>query len=92
MDITEYADALNLELAVRRYPNRTPRWTASFAYAETKDSKADATLTGLYGSGRTPTEAIRDYADQLQGKVLIVRAGHPDERREYQVPAIMEYT
>jgi len=85
MNIEEYADVLNLELEIRRYPNQNGRYTAKFAKCETKDSPTDGILCGSYGNGRSPSDAINDYLNKIRGKLLVVDAMSA-ERRSYVVP------
>ena len=86
MNIEEYADALNLELEIRRYPNQCNRYAASFENCETKASADDGCLTGTYGNGDSPSGAVVDYVQQIRGKILVHQAYSGDKRREYVVP------
>lgn len=85
MTIEEYADALNLELEIRRYPNQFNRYIASFKGCETKDEPESSVLSSTYGQGYGPLSAIDDYASKIKGKVLVINAMGGD-RREYLVP------
>lgn len=82
MDIQEYADAINLELDLKYYPNQKGRWIASFSDTEVK---GDGVLIGEYGNGASPVYAISDYIEKIAGKTIVVRA-NGDERREFVVP------
>jgi hypothetical protein len=86
MNIEEYADALNLQLEITRYPNQSNRYTARFANCETKDDADSGCLTSAYGNGHCPGSAIDDYLDKIRGRVLVVDAMSPDNRRQYVVP------
>lgn len=86
MNIQEYADVLNLELGLTRYPNQNNRWVARFESCETKDGADDCMLTSTYGNGSDPSSAIGDYVDQIKGKLLVVNASSDALRREYLVP------
>lgn len=79
MNIHEYADTLNLEITLRRYPNQNGRWTAKFDSCETKKDSLDGCLTGTYGNGIDPDSAIGDYVDQIRGKILVHR-GSAEQR------------
>ena len=83
MNITEYADVIDAELKVCRFPNQKERWVASFCAAEVKRGNI---LEGVYGDAHTPQEAIEDYIAQIRGKRLVLYAGSPTFRREYVVP------
>ena len=86
MDILEYADALNLEIELRRYPNQNGRWTARFSKSETKDNIDDCCLTGTYGNGVHPDNALWNYAKEISGKILVINAMDKERRMEYKVP------
>jgi hypothetical protein len=61
------------------------RFCASFQGCETKKSKTDGFLTSFCGNGKTVKEAIKDYARQLSG-LLLVKDSHSRARKEIQVP------
>lgn len=86
MHIEEYADALNLELIILRYPNQANRYCAQFEDCEVKDDAGSAILESAYGNGSTPQAAIAAYLNEIRGKVLVVCAGDPERRRQYVVP------
>lgn len=87
MNIYDYADALNLELVIRRYPNQESRFTASFADCDTKTSADSGVLKGTYGNGTSPGAAIRKYAAAISGRILVVNGNAATERR-YRVPQL----
>lgn len=86
MNIEEYADVLNLELEILRYPNQRNRYSAQFKRTETKDDPSDPCLTGTYGNGTSPAEAVQNYIDKIKGRLLVVNATGGNERRQYVVP------
>ena len=86
MNIEEYADALNLELEIRRYPNQQNRYTASFEDCDTKTSADSGVIEGTYGNGDSASAAIIDYVNQIRGKILVHRPFDGEKRREYVVP------
>lgn len=90
MNIDEYADALNLQLEITRYPNQGHRWTARFEGCDTKDNNEAGCLEGTYGNGHCPKSAISDYLDKIRGRVLVVDAMQPEKRRSYTVPKEIE--
>lgn len=86
MNIEEYADILNLELRILRYPNQGNRYCAAFERCETKEDAGSNMLTSNHGNGKSPAEAIEDYLTQIRGRLLVVSAYGDKERREYVVP------
>ena len=82
MNIYELADVLNAELDVKRYPNQAGRFSAKFKNCETKEG---CCLVGSYGNGRSATEAINNYSDEISGKTLVFDA-MTDKRREFVAP------
>lgn len=90
MKFEEYADALNLEIEITRYPNQSNRYTAEFRNVETKDKLDDGILSGTYGNGSTPWSAMREYMEKIRGKVLVVDAMGKERRRVYVVPKDLE--
>lgn len=83
MNITEFSDAIGCEIHVTYYPNQGGRWWASFEGAEVK---GELVLIGALGNGSTPEEAIKDYIDNIKGRVLVINGGQGDKRREHNVP------
>jgi len=66
------------------------RWTEdSRYYAEFEDCevKQGVGLRSEYGNGRTPEDAMADYARNISGKLLVLNAFGPN-RREIQAPII----
>ncbi|MFO7842259.1 MAG: hypothetical protein R6V16_00495 [Bacteroidales bacterium] len=82
-----YLDIINCQLELRRYANQDGRWLAKIVNSDIKDG---AVLMGIYGTGKTPDEAIQDYVDQIAGKKLIIDAAS-DRRREFEVPVFIQY-
>ena len=85
MNIYEFADVIDKEIIIRRYSNQNSRFMASFEGAETKENKSSCILSGTYGDGKNPNEAINNYAKKIQGRILIFNAVG-DKRQEYVVP------
>ncbi len=75
---------LNLEIKSRPKSYNLPRYIASFEKCEVKGI---GVLTSSYGNGDTPTEAIRDYCQQLSREVIVIDAYTP-KRREIVVPEL----
>jgi len=85
MNIYEFADVIDKEIVIRRYSNQNNRFMAKFEHSETKKNKSDCILSGSYGNGNSPEEALSNYMKEIQGKVLIFNA-MSDKRQEYVVP------
>lgn len=90
MTISEYCDAINVNIEIIRYSNQNERWTAKFEYCETKDNIDSAILCGEYGEGKTPTEAINSYIRNIRGKRIVLNASSKELRREFIVPFTLE--
>ncbi len=86
MTLTEYCDALNIEIEVKYYPNQGNRWCAYFKDCETKSGSI---LTSSYGDAPTPSGAINNYLDEIKGKLLVFNVGTP-KRMELYFPATIE--
>ena len=61
------------------------RFYAEFSRSEIKDGPI---LIGTFGDGRTPSEAIKNYATEISGKLLVINAYNKKERREIYVPIL----
>lgn len=70
----DFADKHGLAMEVRERASASPaaRFYASFRGVEVSEG---CILIGVYGNGRTPEEAIADYAPMLCGKRI--RVGYP---------------
>lgn len=80
MTIEEYCGVIDVELkCIMRRPGD---WYATASYVEVMDNGG---LRGEYGDGKNPNEALRQYAMQLAGKRIAVKA-KTKERREFNVP------
>lgn len=82
MDVTEYADVLNLEIVIRYYPNQEKRFCARFERVEIKEGSM---LAGVSGNASTPGDAMRDYITQISGK-LAVKNAYGENRLEFTIP------
>ena len=80
------ADLIGADLIVRRYANQKSRWMVTFEHGDTKDSVDDPLLTGTTGNGTTPFDALRDYAERIAGKILVLNGGDEKRRREFAMP------
>jgi hypothetical protein len=84
MNIYEFADVINKELIITRYPQQNGRFVADLEYAEVKD---DGMLVSSGGEGQNPIEALNNYAAQISGKTIVFDA-YGSKRREYLVPEL----
>ena len=65
MNIYDYADAINVDLVVRRYAAQGNRWIACFEHGEVKEGPC---LASEYGTGSNAEAAIEDYVLKIRGK------------------------
>ena len=87
MTIEEFAENNNLIMEVHeRDDPKLPRCYAHFKLSDIKDGSC---LIGKYGDGETEQEAIRNYAKEISGKLLVIGAFSSD-RRNIQVPRLIE--
>jgi hypothetical protein len=86
MTIYDFADVINKEIQVIRYPNQEGRFSACFSNCEIKEGIC---LSGEFGDGRSPTEAINNYARLILGKILVFHAMDKELRQEFVVPKMM---
>lgn len=87
MTIYEFAEAhdLTMEVRERRYPVCDPaRYYASFKGVEIMK---DCFLVGMFGNGRTPEEAITNYAKEISLQRLVFDPFRKS-RREIAVPRL----
>lgn len=68
------------------FPWPDNRWCAYFENAEVKDGRM---LIGLHGNGATKRDAMKDYARQISGKLLVINAFSTEGRREVYVPELL---
>lgn len=87
MKLEEYAQVIQKEIVIRFYPEAPSRWCARFDGGHVKEGIG---LTGEYGDGSTPTEALFRYVDRIRGKVLVFDPMSPEKRREFGVPTTLE--
>ena len=80
-------DIIGVDIITRRYANQNDRHTAKFENSGTKDDIADGILSGSYGEGKSPEIAIREYVQKIRGKLLVVNAASPNNRKEFFVPS-----
>ena len=80
--IYEFGDRHNLEITINERERRFwwygegERFYASFDHSEIKID--GGMLKWEYGNGKTPNDAINNYARVISGKVLVVNAHCPE--------------
>ena len=84
MTLTEYCDALNIQIVCTYIPNQDNRWTSKFYGADVREGNHG--LLGVYGNGKTAYAATVDYYKQIKGRTIVFHAMSETERREYKVP------
>lgn len=78
MKLDDYADTIRCYIHIVRYPQQEGRWSCSLLamgslYSlDTKENEHDPFLTGTYGSGTSPMEAMNDYCQKISGKLLVL--------------------
>jgi len=88
MKLTDWLDALNLELEIKRFPNQQERWIVNVPHSEIK---GDGVLIGTYGDANSTRGAVCNYIKKIQSQVLVLNAGSSKTRREYTVPEELTY-
>lgn len=85
MTVEQLALMLGRRLEIVRQPNAAlgDPWQASINGAEIKDG---AMLSGAYGRGVTPMEALSHYCTLIAGRTLVLNA-YRESRTEINVPA-----
>jgi hypothetical protein len=88
MTIEELAVLLGKQLQIVRQPNTSLEkpWQAQIVRTEVKNG---GILTGEYGSGVTPGEALANYCTLIAGQRLVVDAWS-EKRLEINVPSDLE--
>ncbi len=88
MNIEELGDIIKTDLIIRRYANQNNRYMCQFEHAETKVNERDSILTGTYGNGDSPEDAIYKYVDKIRGLFLVVNAmGDNVVMKTYSTPS-----
>lgn len=94
MRISAFADLHGLRMEI---VERSPHWYAGGGnfednrwYAHFKDveiSEDNRFLVGAHGNGRTPAQAVAEYARRISGQKLIHKA-YTAERKEIYAPIV----
>ena len=66
LTIYDLSDLLDVQLSLTRYPNQDGRWAAHFDGFQIREN--ESIVSGAYGQGKTPDEAIADYAKIIRGQ------------------------
>lgn len=82
INIFAFLDTIGCDLGLERFANQNGRWIATIKHSETKEGIG---LTGAYGNGKTPEQAIEDYVQRIKGKIIVINATS-DIRKEFKVP------
>jgi hypothetical protein len=89
--IRDFARTNDLDMVVierARGLRETMKLARYFAYFQGAEVKSDAVLSGEYGNGNVPEDAIANYALRISGKLLVIDAYDKEKRREIQVPEL----
>ncbi len=76
-----------VEVKWNRYINR---FQASITRADFKRDHRDRFLRGTFGSGPTRASALHGLTYEISGAIMVVNASSKDERREIEVPDLVE--
>lgn len=79
-----FADIIDKELIVRRYPNKDNYFLAEFDGSNIKNDNQDIMLRGIFGRGKNPESALVDYAKSIEGKIIIFD-NRNENRQEFVV-------
>jgi hypothetical protein len=82
MTILEFADIIDQRIEITYHPNQDNRWSAHFSSGEIKEG---VMLCSAFENGKTPMEALYNYAKRIAGQKLVFYA-NSTERKEYVVP------
>ena len=82
MKIGMFFDIVGVELKLTYHPNQYGRWCCG----SDLEVKSGRFLSGVFGNGKTPDEAIASYANEIKGKIVVKRAFYED-RHEFNVPS-----
>ena len=88
--IEDFADAHNLTMVVAemKHPEAQihSKYIAHFEDAEDQDHEYSSVIGTNYGEGRSPDEAIKRYANNISGRMLVIDAMSSENRKEIQCP------
>ena len=88
----DFADNIHKDLVITRHPQGSiygdglPHFVCYFQDIEIKDGKEGRITQAVYGEGRFPKDAMKDYVRQLRGKLLVLCDDLMDTKQEHMVP------
>ncbi len=86
MNIREFSKVINQRLSITGSANQDNLskvcWSATFERGEIKEGYI---LSNTFGYGSTPLLALRNYARQIKGKVIVFDA-YKKDRQTFDVP------
>ena len=88
MTISGFAKKHGLIMEVHEREAEMGEWLRFHASFPNAEIKVGPGLIGSFGDGRTPLEAIKNYATEISGKLLVINAYNKKERREIYVPIL----
>lgn len=87
LTIHDLADLIGADIIVKRFPNQESRWIAMFDGWQVREN--DSIVSGTYGSGNTPENALASYVDEIKGKrIETIRR---EDRQTFIVPKTLTY-
>lgn len=94
MKLADFADEHGLKMKVVErsrtdlHPSIPYEGNRYLAHFDDVDVKDGSILCGTFGNGATPAQAMKAYAREISGKLLVVAAGKA-ERREIWAPELV---
>jgi len=82
MKIKEFAKMIDREISVEKVIHREG-YVAEIKGLEIKD---DGIFDSCFGHGKTKHQALKDYAERIQGKIGMTYAYYQSIRREWNIP------
>lgn len=86
MSINKFAEQNGFVMEIVERDN--PKLSRFYAHFKNVESKDGCILSGEFGNGDTPEEAIVNYANSISGKLLVLHAGNPKKRKEIYAPIL----
>jgi len=87
--IEKFAEKNSLTMEVHERRKAIGDADRFYAHFKGVEVKGDGVLIGSFGNGRTPEEAISDYAREINLKTIIIDSMNKN-RREIQVPRLVK--
>jgi len=89
MNITEYADVINVNIHLTYHHNQDSRWSASFEDTEILNRVGCLQIQD-HGAGPSPEAALQNYIDLITGKFIVIDVMNKEQRREFKAPMSIE--